>query len=110
MMSRSTSTLILLSAAILEAVGDWMVRRGMHASSSERVIWFVIGAGVLFAYGWSVNRPPWKFSELLGLYVVFFFVTAQAISFFILKETIPKPVIAGGSLIIAGGLVIFLSK
>ena len=87
-----------------------MVRRGMHAPSSERVIWFVVGAGVLFGYGWSVNRPPWKFSELLGLYVVFFFLTAQAISFVILKETIPKPVIAGGSLIIAGGLVIFLSK
>ena len=110
MVSRSTSTLILLSAAILEAVGDWMVRRGMHAPSSERVIWFAAGAGFLFAYGWSVNRPPWKFSELLGLYVVFFFLVAQGISYFVLKESIPKPVIAGGSLIIAGGLVIFLSK
>jgi small multidrug resistance family-3 protein len=109
-MSRSTSTLILLLAAILEVVGDWMVRRGMQAPSSGRVVWFVFGAGVLFAYGWSVNRPPWKFSELLGLYVVFFFLVAQAVSHFILKETIPKPVIAGGSLIIAGGLIIFLSK
>jgi small multidrug resistance family-3 protein len=109
-MSRSIAILILLSAAILEAVGDWMVRRGMHAPSSQRVIWFVAGAGVLFAYGWSVNRPPWKFSELLGLYVVLFFVVTQGISYFVLKESIPKPVIAGGSLIVAGGLVIFLSK
>jgi small multidrug resistance family-3 protein len=109
-MSRSTSTLILLSAAILEALGDWMIRKGIYAPSAGRVTWFVFGAAALFAYGWSVNRPPWKFSELLGLYVVFFFLVTQAVSYFLLKESIPRPVIAGGSLIIAGGLVIFLSK
>jgi small multidrug resistance family-3 protein len=57
-----------------------------------------------------VNRPPWNFGELLGLYVVFFFLAAQGISYFLLHEPVRAPVIAGGLLIMSGGLVIFLSK
>jgi small multidrug resistance family-3 protein len=109
-MSKSVSVLILLGAAILEAGGDWVVRKGLHANAGQRVLWFALGAAVLFAYGWSVNRPPWNFGELLGLYVVFFFLVAQFISYFLLKETLRGPVLAGGLLIVSGGLVIFLSK
>jgi small multidrug resistance family-3 protein len=109
-MSRYVSVLLLLGAALIEAGGDWMVRSGMRASSWQRALWFVTGAAVLFAYGWTVNRPPWKFGELLGLYVVFFFLAAQAVSYFVLKETLPRPVLVGGLLIVSGGLVIFLSK
>jgi small multidrug resistance family-3 protein len=109
-MSRYVALLLLLGAALIEAGGDWMVRSGMRASSWQRAAWFVMGAAVLFAYGWTVNRPPWKFSEVIGLYVVFFFLSAQAISYFLLKETLPRPVLAGGLLIVSGGLVIFLSK
>jgi small multidrug resistance family-3 protein len=65
---------------------------------------------VLFVYGWTVNRPPWNFGELLGLYVVFFFLAAQFISVVLLKEPLRGPVVAGGLLIMGGGLVIFLSK
>jgi len=67
----------------MEAGGDWVIRRGMHAFSWQRVLWFAMGAAVLFAYGWTVNRPPWSFGELLGLYVVFFFLSAQAISYWL---------------------------
>ena len=109
-MSRYVSVVLLLGAALLEAGGDWSVRVGMRASSWQRALWYAIGAAVLFAYGWTVNRPPWKFGELLGLYVVFFFLAAQAISYFVLKETLPRPVLVGGALIVSGGLVIFLSK
>jgi drug/metabolite transporter (DMT)-like permease len=42
--------------------------------------------------------------------VVFFFVSAQAISYFLLQEPLRGPVLAGGLLIVAGGLVIYLSK
>jgi small multidrug resistance family-3 protein len=109
-MSRYVSVLLLLGAALLEAGGDGIVRIGMRASSWQRGLCYVMGAAVLFAYGWTVNRPPWKFGELLGLYVVFFFLAAQAISYFVLKETLPRPVLVGGLLIVSGGLVIFLSK
>jgi small multidrug resistance family-3 protein len=109
-MSKYVSVLLLIGAALLEAGGDWIVRTGMRASSWQRALWYAMGAAVLFAYGWTVNRPPWKFGELLGLYVVFFFLTAQAISYFVLKEALPRPVLVGGALIVSGGLVIFLSK
>jgi len=109
-MSKLASVLLLLLAALLEAVGDWLVRKGIHVSSWQRAAWFAAGATVLFAYGWTVNRPPWNFGELLGLYVVFFFLAAQAISYFLLHETLRGPVVAGGLLIVGGGLVIFLSK
>ena len=109
-MSKLTAILLLLLAALLEAGGDWLVRRGIHALAGQRVGWFVLGAAVLFVYGWTVNRPPWNFGELLGLYVVFFFLSAQFISVALLKEPLRGPVIAGGLLIMSGGLVIFLSK
>jgi drug/metabolite transporter (DMT)-like permease len=109
-MSKSASVFLLLAAALLEAGGDWMVRKGIHAFSWQRALWFAAGAAVLFAYGWTVNRPPWNFGELLGLYVVFFFLAAQAISYCLLKEPLRAPVIAGGLLIMSGGLIIFLSR
>jgi hypothetical protein len=109
-MTRLTSVLLLLLAATLEAGGDWAVRKGMAAAPLWRFAWFLGGALILFAYGWTVNRPPWSFGELIGVYVVFFFLVAQAISYFLLKEPLPRPILYGGPLIVAGGLVIVLSK
>ena len=109
-MSKLTSILLLFGAALLEAIGDSIVRKGLHAVSWPRIGWFALGAAVLFFYGWTVNRPPWNFGELLGLYVVFFFIAAQIISVFFFQEQLRMPVVAGGLLIMSGGLVIFLSK
>lgn len=103
------SILVLVLAAVLEAGGDALIRRGLGASGGLRSAWFAAGAGVLFAYGYTVNRPPWKFGELLGLYVVFFFLAAQAISI-VCGEIPTGPLFyAGGCLIVAGGVLIALS-
>jgi small multidrug resistance family-3 protein len=110
-MTRSTTILILLIAALLEAGGDAIVRFGLRSSFLwQRVVLFALGGVVLFAYGWTVNRPPWDFGKLLGLYVVFFFVIAQVVSWLAFKQTPSLHVLLGGALIVAGGALIALGS
>ena len=110
-MTRAMAIVILFVAALLEAGGDAIVRFGLRSSALwQRAGLFAAAAVVLFAYGWTVNRPPWDFGKLLGLYVVFFFVIAQVISWVVFKQTPSLHVFIGGALIIAGGVVIALGS
>ena len=110
-MSRTTAILVLLLAAALEAGGDALVRVGLHRNVLwQRVAIFLIAAALLFAYGWTVNSPPWDFGKLLGIYVVFFFVIAQLIAWLIFNRTPSLAVLMGGTLIVAGGIVLSVVK
>lgn len=105
--SRGLSLLILLACACLEAGGDALIRHGMYSrSGAMRGAVYAAGALILFAYGWLVNRPPWSFGSLLGIYMALFFVVAQAIAFAAFGEKPDIRIIAGGLLIVAGGIVI----
>jgi small multidrug resistance family-3 protein len=55
-----------------------------------------------------VNAPPWDFGRLLGVYVTLFFLVAQVINLFVFGVRPQLPIYVGGSLIIAGGLLITL--
>jgi drug/metabolite transporter superfamily protein YnfA len=111
LLSRAASICVLILAAGLEAGGDAIVRVGLHSASTwHRAALFAVGAVVLFAYGWTVNAPPWDFGRLLGLYVVFFFVIAQLISWSVFRQRPSLALLMGGCLIAAGGLVISLAK
>jgi small multidrug resistance family-3 protein len=106
-MSRAVSLLILLLAAVLEAGGDAFVRSGLYAAGGlRRGALFLAGGVVLFGYGLIVNAPPWDFGRLLGLYVVFFFVVAQLISWLVFQRPPGPSVVLGGAFIVAGGLII----
>jgi small multidrug resistance family-3 protein len=106
-MQLGTTLVILLVAALLEAGGDAIVRHGLHTPSARtRMASFVAGAAVLFAYGYVVNRPPWDFGRLLGVYVVFFFLVAQAINWLVFGQPPTRGVWLGGALIVAGGIVV----
>lgn len=109
-MSKTASILLLIAAALLEAGGDATVRKGLSESNWRRALWFVLGGLILFAYGYLVNRPPWKFGEVLGLYVVFFFVVAQVQAWAFFREVPSAAVLGGGALIVCGGLVIALFR
>jgi len=63
-------------------------------------------AVVLFAYGCTVNSPPWDFGKLLGLYVVFVFLTAQAISWLAFKQIPSLAALVDGLFILTGGIII----
>ncbi len=104
-MSNGLVFLLLLFSAVLEAGGDAMVRSGLHgAGLGPRIAWMAAGAVVLFAYGVTVNLPPWDFGRLLGVYVTLFFVVAQVISTFVFGKPPTLPIFIGGAMIVAGGL------
>jgi drug/metabolite transporter superfamily protein YnfA len=99
--------LVLFASAVLEAGGDAVVRLGLHASTVlARTTLFFIGAVALFAYGYLVNAAPWDFGRLLGVYLVFFFVVAQLISWLVFHQRPNTTILIGGAFIIAGGIII----
>ena len=105
-MNLATSLAILFLAAVLEAGGDALMRLGLHAAPGRRPLLFVAGALVLFAYGYTVNAPAWDFGRLLGIYVVFFFVVAQALAWLVFQQKPGTPVLLGGAFIVTGGIIL----
>jgi small multidrug resistance family-3 protein len=108
-MNMMLAYVILLVAAALEAGGDALVRMALHShSSTGKFGFFAAGAAVLFAYGVTVNSPPWDFGKLLGVYVTLFFVVAQVINLVFFGARPDLPIYVGGAFILAGGLIITL--
>ena len=104
---RSGAFLVLLLAALLEAYGDSCFQTALYRSSGiNRTIAFLGGAASLAAYGLVVNAPRWDFGKLLGVYVVLFFLVAQAVARVRFHQTPTLPVMFGGTLIVAGGVII----
>jgi len=105
-----SAVFLLIVAALLETGGDAVVRLGLPASSTiSRIALFGMGGLILFAYGYVVNAPSWDFGRLLGVYIVFFFVIAQVISWIVFHQRPTAQILIGGILIVAGGIVIAYS-
>ncbi len=83
------------------------MRMGMKQSTGvARILFLAAGALVLAVYGATANVPDWDFGRLLGLYVVFFFLIAQGMSWVFFNQPPSSATILGGLLISAGGTVI----
>ncbi len=92
----------LVFAALLEVGGDALIRGGLH----RRGVWLLLaGAATLVVYGFMVNMTKLDFSRLMGLYIVIFFLVAQAVAVLAFGERIDRAVWAGGGLIVLGGVV-----
>lgn len=102
---------VLALAAFLEAWGDSFFQVGFYRSSGlGRLAALLAGAAVLATYGSVVNIPRWDFGKLLGAYVVLFFLMAQVLNKVRFGQTPTLPIYAGGTLIVAGGLVVMFWK
>jgi len=103
----STTLILLFIAALLETGGDALIRTGLRAPTLFlRTLFFAAGAVVLFTYGFVVNVPSWDFGRLLGIYLVFFFVLAQMISWIVFHQQPSRGIFLGGAFIVAGGVII----
>ena len=102
---------VLGIAALLEAWGDSFFQAGFYRSSGMgRILAFAAGTVVLACYGSAVNVPRWDFGKLIGAYVLMFFVMAQVVAKVRFGQSPTMPIYIGGSLIVAGGLVIALAR
>ena len=96
-------TLILLVlAAALEVGGDALIRGGLQRRGA---LLLLSGAATLVVYGFMVNMTKLDFSRLMGIYIVIFFLVAQAVAVLAFHEEIELPVMAGGGLVVLGGII-----
>lgn len=98
--------LFLLAAATLEAGGDALLRKALSGQAgAARLLLFAAGTAVLLAYGTILNLAPLEFGRVVGLYVAILFVVWQAITYFAFGTPPTMPILCGGALIVAGGLL-----
>ena len=101
----------LLIATTLEVSGDAIIRLSMfNHSGLIRICLAIIGAILLFGYGFFLNLTPVEFGQVVVLYIATLFVVWQVITFITFHKTPSLPTIVGGILIIAGGLIITFWK
>jgi hypothetical protein len=99
--------LFLIAATALETFGDAIVRIGIGQTAwLPRSGLFLAGALLLFGYGVSLNLAPIEFNRVVGLYIAILFVTWQLVNLIVFRSLPGVPVLMGGALIVAGGLVV----
>ncbi len=106
-MEKLTILGFLIVATIMETSGDAIVRMGLHQPAlGLRVLLFLAGAALLFGYGLMLNMAPLEFGKVVGLYIATLFVVWQAINFVAFRSLPTLPILVGGGLIVAGGLLV----
>jgi len=101
----------LLIATTLEVSGDALVRLGIYNHlGTARFCLFGGGAVLLFGYVFSLNLAPLEFRQVVGLYIATLFVIWQVINFAFFQTLPNLPILVGGTLIVAGGLIVTFWK
>jgi small multidrug resistance family-3 protein len=99
--------LFVFLATVLEVTGDAVVRKGLYQwSGGARIGLMGAGAILLLGYGASVNLAPFEFRHVVGLYLATLFVIWQIGNVMAFHTWPTVPILVGGSLIVAGGLIV----
>ena len=99
--------LALVIATTLEVTGDAMIRKGIYEHAGAwRIALFLAGMVLLTGYGTFLNLAPVEFGQVVGLYIATLFVVWQVVTYFSFGTLPTMPILAGGVLIVAGGLVV----
>lgn len=101
----------LLIATTLEVSGDAVVRIAIYNHAGvTRLAFMLAGAALLLGYGLSLNLAPVEFGRVVGLYIATLFVVWQIINFIAFRTLPSLPILVGGALVIAGGLIVTFWK
>ena len=99
--------LFLILATSLETFGDAVVRIGIGQTAwLPRGGLFLAGAVLLFGYGLSLNLAPIEFNRVVGLYIATLFIVWQVVNLIVFRTLPDMQILAGGALIVAGGLIV----
>jgi small multidrug resistance family-3 protein len=97
----------LILATSFETTGDALVRIGLYDKSGlARVGMIAAGGALLLGYGVFLNLAPLPFERVVGFYIATLFVMWQIVSFFTFRTLPSPPILVGGALIIAGGMIV----
>jgi len=101
----------LIIATALEVSGDAIIRKSLFEYAGlARLGLFLLGAVLLAGYGTFLNLAPLEFGQVVGLYIATLFVMWQIITFVFFRDLPTLPILAGGILIVAGGLIVSFWK
>lgn len=98
----------LIVATTMEAFGDAVVRKAIHEPHQglARLGLMAAGGALLLGYGTALNLAPVEFSRVAGLYIATLFVVWQVVNFIMFRGLPSAPILVGGALIMAGGLIV----
>jgi len=103
--------IFLLVATILEVIGDAIIRMAIYNHTGlVRIGWLLLGSVFLLGYGSSLNLAPIDFGKVVGLYIAILFIVWQVINYIAFRSVPSLPIIVGGTLIVAGGLIVTFWK
>jgi hypothetical protein len=98
---------LLIGATTLESFGDATVRVGLFQKTGAVKAAVLLGGGLLlFGYGVMLNLAPLPFGRIVGLYIATLFCVWQIVAFATFHTVPGIPVLVGGALIVAGGLIV----
>jgi hypothetical protein len=101
----------LIVATALEVSGDAIIRKSLFEYAGlARLGLFLLGAILLAGYGTFLNLAPLEFGQVVGLYIATLFVMWQVINFVFFRSLPTLPILTGGVLIVAGGLIVSFWK
>lgn len=97
----------LIAATALESFGDATVRIGLFNRTGITQLAVLFGGAILlFGYGTMLNLAPLPFERVVGLYIATLFCVWQVVAFVTFRTLPSLPILVGGALIVAGGLIV----
>jgi len=103
--------IFVLIATILEVVGDAIIRTSIYNYTGTARIGVMLAGGLLvFGYGYTLNLAPVEFKQVVGLYIATLFVVWQLVNIIAFRSMPTIPIVVGGLLIVAGGLIVTFWK